>query len=68
MDALELRSRVEALTKVKRSIQELHRMEAAWLQAQIEPHFLFNTLNAILTLSELDSDRTSKLVEALSDF
>ncbi|MGY4795702.1 hybrid sensor histidine kinase/response regulator [Lysinibacillus fusiformis] len=68
VDALELRSRVEALTKVKRSIQELHRMEAAWLQAQIEPHFLFNTLNAILTLSELDSDRTSKLVEALSDF
>lgn len=68
VDALELRSRVEALTKVKRSIQELHRMEAAWLQAQIEPHFLFNTLNAILTLSELDSERTSKLVEALSDF
>ncbi|WP_155591062.1 ATP-binding protein [Lysinibacillus cavernae] len=68
VDALELRSRVEALTKVKRSIQERHRMEAAWLQAQIEPHFLFNTLNAILTLSELDSERTSKLVEALSDF
>ncbi len=68
VDALELRSRVEALTKVKRSIQERHRMEAAWLQAQIEPHFLFNTLNAILTLSELDSERTAKLVEALSDF
>lgn len=68
VDALELRSRVAVLTKVKRSIQERNRMEAAWLQAQIEPHFLFNTLNAILTLSELDSERTSKLVEALSDF
>ncbi|KPN97132.1 ATP-binding protein [Lysinibacillus sp. ZYM-1] len=68
VDALELRSRVAALTKVKRSIQERHRMEAAWLQAQIEPHFLFNTLNAILTLSEMDSERTSRLVEALSDF
>ncbi|WP_341299287.1 ATP-binding protein [Lysinibacillus sp. FSL H8-0500] len=68
VDALELRSRVEALARVKRSIQERHRMEAAWLQAQIEPHFLFNTLNAILTLSEAESARTSKLVEALSDF
>ncbi|WP_336634745.1 ATP-binding protein [Lysinibacillus fusiformis] len=68
VDALELRSRVAALIKVKRSIQERHRMEAAWLQAQIEPHFLFNTLNAILTLSEMDSERTSRLVEALSDF
>ncbi|KOY83547.1 response regulator [Lysinibacillus macroides] len=68
VDALELRSRVEALARVKRSVQERHRMEAAWLQAQIEPHFLFNTLNAILTLSEAESARTSKLVEALSDF
>ncbi|MFJ7369406.1 ATP-binding protein [Lysinibacillus sp. NPDC098008] len=68
VDALELKSRAEALTKVKRSVQERHRMEAAWLQAQIEPHFLFNTLNALLTLSETDSARTSKLVEALSDF
>ncbi|MFE3573876.1 ATP-binding protein [Lysinibacillus sp. NPDC059133] len=68
MDALELRSRVKALTDVKQSAQERLRMEAAWLQAQIQPHFLFNTLNAIITLSEIDIERTGKLLEALSDF
>lgn len=68
VDALELRSRVKALTDVKQSAQLRLRMEAAWLQAQIQPHFLFNTLNAITTLSEIDIDRTSKLLEALSDF
>ncbi|WP_427110523.1 ATP-binding protein [Lysinibacillus xylanilyticus] len=68
VDALELRSRVKALTDVKQSAQERLRMEAAWLQAQIQPHFLFNTLNAIITLSDIDIERTSKLLEALSDF
>lgn len=68
VDALELRSRVNALTDVKQSAQQRLRMEAAWLQAQIQPHFLFNTLNAIITLSEIDIERTSKLLEALSDF
>ena len=68
VDALELRSRVKALTDVKQSAQERLRMEAAWLQAQIQPHFLFNTLNAIITLSEIDIERTSKLLEALCDF
>lgn len=68
VDALELRSRVKALTDVKQSAQERLRMEAAWLQAQIQPHFLFNTLNAIITFSDIDIERTSKLLEALSDF
>ncbi len=68
VDALVLRSRVRALTDVKQSVQERLRMEAAWLQAQIHPHFLFNTLNAIITLSEIDLERSNKLIEALSDF
>ncbi|MFJ7982680.1 ATP-binding protein [Lysinibacillus xylanilyticus] len=68
VDALELRSRVKSLTDVKQSAQERLRMEAAWLQAQIQPHFLFNTLNAIITLSDIDIERTGKLLEALSDF
>lgn len=68
VDPLELRSRVKALTDVKQSVQERLRMEAAWLQAQIHPHFLFNTLNAIMTLHEIDTERTNKLLEALSDF
>ncbi|WP_289135646.1 ATP-binding protein [uncultured Brevibacillus sp.] len=68
VDAQELRSRVKALTDMKQSARERLRMEAAWLQAQIEPHFLFNTLNAITALKLVDSDRMSGLLEALTDF
>src|SRR5690625_4138570 len=45
VDAVELKSRVNALTEVRKSSRERLRMESAWLQAQIQPHFLFNTLN-----------------------
>ncbi|WP_264988889.1 ATP-binding response regulator [Lysinibacillus piscis] len=68
VNSLELRARVEALTNMKTAVQERLQMEAAWLQAQIEPHFLFNALNAIVTFSEIGDERASKLLEALSDF
>lgn len=38
-DAMELKVRVRALTDLNRSVRERLRMEAAWLQAQIKPHF-----------------------------
>ncbi|WP_313894022.1 ATP-binding protein [Psychrobacillus sp.] len=66
VDALELRSRVRTLTSVKRSMHERLRMEAAWLQAQIQPHFLFNTLNTVIALSEIDLKRMNNVLEALS--
>src|SRR5690625_7707371 len=47
VDQLELNVRVHALTSLQASINERLGMEAAWLQAQIRPHFLLNTLNAI---------------------
>lgn len=68
VDALELRSRVRALTAVKQSVRERLQMEAAWLQAQIQPHFLFNTLNAITALSETNLDKMRNLLDELSDF
>lgn len=68
MDAIELRSRVRALTALKRSVRERLRMEAAWLQAQIQPHFLFNTLNSIAALSEIDSDRMITLIEKFGHY
>lgn len=66
VDALELRSRVRALTSVKQSAHERLRMEAAWLQAQIQPHFLFNTLNTVMALSEIDLTRMHKVLNAFS--
>lgn len=39
--------------------------ELRTLQAQIKPHFLYNTLNTIASLSEIDPERTREL---LNDF
>src|SRR5699024_7673228 len=60
ISALELRARVRALIKVKKISRDRLRMESAWLQAQIQPHFLFNTINSIMALSEIDIDRMQK--------
>ncbi|WP_179298554.1 sensor histidine kinase [Evansella halocellulosilytica] len=43
-------------------------MEAKWLQAQIQPHFIFNTLNAIVQLSIVDVVKMRRLVEEFSEF
>lgn len=66
VEALEFKSRVRALTSVKQSMHEKLRMESAWLQAQIQPHFVFNALNTIMALSEIDLDRMHKVLEAFS--
>lgn len=68
VDAIELRSRVYALTELKRSIHDRLRMEAAWLQAQIQPHFLFNTLNSVVALSNIDLNKMRALLEAFSHY
>lgn len=68
VDALELRARVRALTELKQSVGERLRMEAAWLQAQIQPHFLFNTLNSISALGDIDTDRMQLLLEKFGHY
>jgi len=68
VDALELNVRVQALTNLQVSINERLGMEAAWLQAQIRPHFLLNTLNAIISLSEIDTSRMSALLEKFAHY
>ncbi|SFF18524.1 Sensor histidine kinase, LytS/YehU family [Paenibacillus algorifonticola] len=68
VDALELRYRIRALIALKQSINERLRMEAAYLQAQIQPHFLFNTLNSLMALSDIDTENMRKLGQAFSSF
>ena len=68
VDAIELEARVQALTKLRQSIKEQLRMEAAWLQAQIHPHFLFNTLNTIASLGVIDTTRMLKLLEEFGNY
>lgn len=67
-DALELNYRVKALTDLKRSVSERLSMEAAYLQAQIQPHFLFNALNSITALSGIDVDKMNETIEAFGSY
>lgn len=68
VDAVELKYRVRSLTTLKKSVDERLRMEAAYLQAQIHPHFLFNTLNSIMALSDIDTEKMLNLGEAFSSY
>ncbi|AXI00801.1 response regulator [Sporosarcina sp. PTS2304] len=68
VDAIELQARVEGLIELKQSVHEQLRLEAAWLQAQIQPHFLFNTLNTIAALAEIDPKRMLKLLEEFASY
>lgn len=54
----ELRARARSLMDMRRSAEEAVRSETAFLQAQIKPHFLYNTLNTIVSLS-LDEPQTA---------
>ncbi|MGN4126975.1 ATP-binding protein [Lysinibacillus sphaericus] len=68
MEYVELKSRVNALVHVKQSSEERLRIEAAWLQAQIQPHFFFNTLNSIISLNGVDNEQMEDLLLAFSDY
>ncbi len=48
--------------------KELAETQLRLLQAQIEPHFLFNTLSNIHSLIETDPRRASTVLAAFSDF
>lgn len=68
VNSWELKSRVHALTKLKVSIEERIRIEGAWLQSQIQPHFIFNTLNSIAALGEFDIEKMQELLDAFSNY
>ncbi|MET3655473.1 hybrid sensor histidine kinase/response regulator [Sporosarcina psychrophila] len=68
VEKLELTTRVRSLTNLRNSINKRVRMEAAWLQAQIQPHFLFNTLNTIAALSEIDPPKMMQLLDRFGKY
>ena len=47
--------------------EEAARSELAALQARINPHFFFNTLNTILSLLDDDPERAQEVVQSLAD-
>ena len=66
-----------AIFHVRKAMDEKEALEAAqkdttffklrYLRAQLNPHFLFNTLNSIYSLSLQKSDKTPELVVRLAD-
>ncbi|WP_246020228.1 ATP-binding protein [Lysinibacillus telephonicus] len=68
IDSWELKVRVQVLIKLKQSIEERVRMEGAWLQSQIKPHFLFNVLNSISALGTIDTNKMQELLEEFSNY
>jgi signal transduction histidine kinase len=67
-DAWEVRARVHTLLELKRSVGEALKAEMAFLQSQIKPHFLFNALNAILSVCYSDSKRAAQLIAHLGHY
>ena len=53
--------------RLKQTEIEKTNAELSYLKAQINPHFLFNTLNSIYSLAILKSDKTADAVVKLSE-
>ncbi len=61
---------VNRFIKNKKQSKEIQAFQAAqltYLRSQINPHFLFNTLNNIYSLAMVKSDKTPKMVLKLAD-
>ncbi len=67
-NAVELLARVENLIRIKASMDQAMATEVAFLQAQIKPHFLFNTLNTISYLCDTDPKEASALIDDFSEY
>ena len=50
------------------AVQEAHRMELQMLRAQLDPHFLFNSLNGIVAEIPQHPDTAAEMLRELSDY
>jgi two-component system sensor histidine kinase ChiS len=64
----ELKARVETLQKIKEAVGNAIKMETAFLQSQIKPHFLYNALSVIMSLCYSDGERAGSLLAELSNY
>lgn len=68
LDEHDFRQRVRMLLLMQSSVFERIRLERAVLRAKIEPHFLFNTLNTIASLSDVSIKQTRELLIEFGNF
>lgn len=67
----ELLARVQAQMRSQDAYEterRVYRAEIAALQAQIQPHFLYNTLNTVITFCRTNPAKAAELLEELSDY
>ena len=64
----ELLARVRTLIKLKTAMDETIAAELAFMQAQIKPHFLYNTLNTISSFCDTAPDQAGRLIDELSNY
>ena len=64
----ELTARVRTLVNLKRSINQTIAAELAFMQAQIRPHFLYNTLNTISSFCDTAPERARSLIDEFSNY
>ena len=65
---VDLLERLGDQLSVQLQVSELTGATTAALQAQMEPHFVFNALNTIASLVRTDPDRARSLVLAFADY
>ncbi|GAF65530.1 hypothetical protein BTS2_2428 [Bacillus sp. TS-2] len=68
IDISELKTRIKNLILMKETSKNALNMEVAFLQAQIKPHFIYNVLNSIMSLSYIDMEKTRKLITNFAQF
>ncbi len=67
-EAEELFVRVKTLINLKLSVDKAMAAEAAFFQAQIKPHFLYNTLNTISSFCDTNPERCGQLINELANY
>lgn len=55
-------------TELRNQLEAMQASENAFLNAQMKPHFLYNTLNTIADLCVTDSAKAKSLIESLSEY
>jgi len=58
---------IENETKLSNLRELKAKAELKSLQSQINPHFLYNSLNSIASLAPIDAEKTQKMAHSLSD-
>lgn len=64
----ELLRKIELLISLQKSAEETSKAKIDFLQAQINPHFIFNTLSSIMPLCTMDGEKAYEMLSNFSDY